>query len=111
MDYAFDSFVTRESGLVSLIHLTELDLPQTNVEFGQNKKSTPVFFVFDVSPGTDGGMMNNIREVRRKDRPNMLWSYIDGRRHHLGAFASQGHSAANKNDSYTITMDDRLMCL
>lgn len=107
LDYAFDSFVTRESGLVSLIHLTELDLPQTNVEFGQNKKSTPVFFVFDVSPGTDGGMMNNIREVRRKDRPNMLWSYIDGRRHHLGAFASQGHSAANKNDSYTITMDDR----
>lgn len=107
LDYAFESFVTRETGLVSLIHLTELDLPQTNVEFGQNKKSTPVFFVFDVSPSSDGSLVNNIREVRRAGRPNMTWGYIDGRRSHLGAYASQGHSAANMNDSYTIFMDDR----
>lgn len=107
LDYAFDSFVTRETGTVSLIHLTELDLPQTALEFGQNKKSTPVFFVFDVSPTSNGDLTNNIREVRRKDRPNMLWSYIDGRRSHLGAYASQGHSAASKFDGYTITMDDR----
>ncbi len=107
LDYAFSSFVTRETGVVSLIHLTELDLPQTNVEFGQNKMSTPVFFVFDVSPSSDGALLNNIREVRRANRPNMLWSYIDGRRHHLGAFASQGHTASSKFDGYTITMDDR----
>lgn len=107
LDYAFDSFVSRETGIVSLIHLTELDLPQTNLEFGQNKKSTPIFLVFDVSPGSGGELVNNIREVRRANRPNMLWSYIDGRRSHLGAFASQGHNAANKMDAYTITMDDR----
>jgi hypothetical protein len=107
LDYAFDSFVTRETGVVSLIHLTELDLPQTNLEFGQNKKSTPIFIVFDVSPTSDGQLMNNIREVRRQGRPNMTWGYIDGRRSHLGAMASQGHSAANKMDAYTIFMDDR----
>lgn len=107
LDYAFDSFVTRETGVVSLIHLTELDLPQTNLEFGQNKKSTPVFFVFDVSPSSDGSLVNNIREVRRANRPNMLWAYIDGLRHHLGAYASQGHTASSKSDSYTIVMKDR----
>lgn len=107
LDYAFDSFVTRETGIVSLIHLTELDLPQTNLEFGQNKKSTPIFIVFDVSPTSDGQLVNNIREVRRQGRPNMTWGYIDGRRSHLGAMASQGHSAANKMDAYTIFMDDR----
>jgi hypothetical protein len=29
--------VTRETGRVELIHLKELDLPQTNLDFGQNK--------------------------------------------------------------------------
>jgi hypothetical protein len=57
--------VTRETGRVELIHLKELDLPQTNLDFGQNKKSTPVFMVFDVSPMSDGSI-NNIREVRMK---------------------------------------------
>jgi len=108
LNYAFDSFVTRETGLVSLIHLTELDLPQTNVEFGQNKKSTPIFIVFDVSPDANGGgLVNNIREVRRANRPNMIWGYVDGLRHHLGAYASQGHSMANKADQYSIVMKDR----
>lgn len=107
LDYAFDSFVTRETGVVSLVHLTELDLPQTNVEFGQNKKSTPIFIVFDVSPTSDGTLTDNIREVRRGDRPNMLWSYIEGRRHHLGAYASMGHTASSKFDGYTMTFHDR----
>lgn len=107
LNYAFDSFVTRETGVVSLIHLTELDLPQTNVEFGQNKKSTPIFIVFDVSPESNGGLVNNIREVRRGNRPNMIWGYEDGLRSHLGAFASQGHSMGHKGDFYTIVMKDR----
>jgi len=107
LNYAFESFITQETGQVQVVHLTELDLPQTNVEFGQNKKSTPVFFVFDVSPGADGGLMNNIREVRRANRPNMIWGYVDGLRSHLGAYASQGHSMAHKNDSYTLVMKDR----
>lgn len=105
--FAFDAMVTRETGRVELIHLKELDLPQTNLEFGQNKKSTPVFMVFDVSPTSDGSMINNIREVRLKGQPSMTWGYIDGRRHHLGFAKSQGMSSANKFPGYTIWMEDR----
>jgi hypothetical protein len=107
LNFAFNSFVSRETGEVSLVHLKELDLPQTNLEFGQNKKSTPLFMVFNVSPNSDGSMVDNIREVRRKNLPNMTWGYIDGRRSHLGPFKSQGHSAANKFNGYSIFMDDR----
>lgn len=107
LNYAFSSMVTRETGRIELVHLKELDLPQNNLEFGQNKKSTPLFLVFDVSPQGDGSLRNNIREVRMKGRPSMTWGYIDGRRHHLGAMRSQGHSAANMFDGYTMFMDDR----
>ena len=99
--------ITRETGKVELIHLRELDLPQTNLEFGQNKKSTPVFMVFDVSPQSTGGLMNNIREVRMKGSPSMTWGYIDGRQHHLGFAKSQGMSSANKFPGYQIWMEDR----
>lgn len=105
--WAFDSFISRETGLVELAHLKELDLPQTNLEFGQNKKSTPIGLVFNVSPNSDGSLVNNIREVRRAGTPNLQWGYVDGRRHHLGAFKSQGHSAANKFPGYTVFMEDR----
>jgi hypothetical protein len=105
--FAFNSIYTRESGLLELFHLKELDLPQTNLEFGQNKKSTPIFFVFDVSPTSDGGLMNNIREVRLKGAPSMTWGYVDGRQHHLGHFASKGMSSANMFPGYTIWMEDR----
>ena len=106
-NFAFDAMVTRETGRVELIHLKELDLPQSNLEFGQNKKSTPVFMVFDVSPMSDGSMVNNIREVRMKGAPSMTWGYIDGRRHHLGFAKSQGMSSANKFPGYEIWMQDR----
>jgi len=107
LNYAFSSMVTRETGRIELVHLKELDLPQNNLEFGQNKKSTPLFLVFDVSPEGDGSLRNNIREVRMKGRPSMTWGYVDGRRSHLGFARSQGHSAANMFDGYTIFMDDR----
>jgi hypothetical protein len=107
LNFAFSNIITRETGEISLVHLKELDLPQSNLEFGQNKKSTPVFMVFDVSPNSDGGLNNNIREVRKKGRPSMTWGYIDGRRHHLGFAASQGHSASSMFDGYQIFMDDR----
>lgn len=107
LNYAFSSMVTRETGRIELVHLKELDLPQSNLEFGQNKKSTPLFLVFDVSPEGDGSLRNNIREVRMEGRPSMTWGYINGRRNHLGFAASQGHSAANMFDGYTIFMDDR----
>jgi len=106
-NFAFDSMVTRETGKVELVHLKELDLPQTNLEFGQNKKSTPVFMVFDVSPSGDGSMLNNMREVRMKGAPSMTWGYIDGTRHHLGFAKSQGMSSANKFPGYEIWMKDR----
>lgn len=106
-NFAFDSMVTRETGKVELIHLKELDLPQSNLEFGQNKKSTPVFMVFDVSPASDGSMINNIREVRLEGSPSMTWGYIDGRQHHLGFAKSQGMSSANKFPGYTLWMEDR----
>ncbi len=106
-NWAFDSMVSRETGRVELSHLKELDLPQTNLEFGQNKKSTPVFMVFNVSPNSDGSLTNNIREVRRSGVPNMTWGYIDGRRSHLGAFRSQGFNASSKFPGYEIFMEDR----
>lgn len=105
--FAFGSTYSRETGLMEVIHLKELDLPQSNLEFGQNKKSTPVFMVFDVSPQSDGSLLNNIREVRMKDRPSMTWGYVDGRMHHLGFARSQGMSSANKFPGYTIWMEDR----
>lgn len=106
-NWAFSSFITRETGEVTLKHLKELDLPQTNMEFGQNKKSTPVFFVFDVSNTNGGSLANNIREVRLKSRPSMTWGYIDGTAHHLGFARSQGMSSANKFPGYELWMKDR----
>lgn len=105
LNFAFSSFITRETGEVNVVHLTELDLPQTNLEFGQNKKSTPIFIVFDVTTG--GGMGSNIRPVKYRDQPSIMWSYINGRRHHLGAYASQGHDAANQFPGYMIQMEAR----
>lgn len=106
-NWAFDSMVTRETGKIELVHLTELDLPQLADEFGQNKKSTPVFMVFDVSPGRDGSPRENIREVRIEGEASMTWGYVEGRRHHLGFAASKGMSSANMFPGYKIWMEDR----
>jgi hypothetical protein len=99
--------VTRETGRIECFHLKELDLPQSNVEFGQNKKSTPIFMVFNVSPESDGSMVNNIREVRMEGRPSMTWGYIHGTAHHLGFARSQGMESANKFPGYELWMKDR----
>lgn len=37
----------------------------------------------------------------------MLWGYIHGTRHHLGAAASQGMVSSSMQDGYTIWMKDR----
>jgi hypothetical protein len=107
INYAFESVVTMESGKIELVHLKELDEPQTNSEYGQNKKSTPVFLVFDISPEGDGTPKNNVREVRLKGAPSMTWGYVDGRAHHLGFAASQGMSSASMDPGYKIWMEDR----
>lgn len=107
LNYAFNAMVTRETGRIDLVHLKELDLPQTNLEFGSNKKSTPIFLVFDVSPNGDGSLKNNIREVRQKGAPSMKWGYVDGRTSHLGFAASQGMQSGSMQPGYTVWMEDR----
>lgn len=105
--WAFDSAYTTDTGLIEVSHLMELDLPQTNSEFGRNKKSTPIFMVFDVSPEGDNLMSDNIREVRMQGEPSMTWGYVDGTYHHLGHAKSQGMSSANMFPGYKVWMKDR----
>lgn len=107
INYAFSSFITSDTGQVTLSHLRQLDAPATNLEFGQNKKSTPIFMVFDVSPTGDGTPQNNIRSVRVAGQPSMTWGYIHGRRHHLGFAASQGMTSSGMFPGYKIWMEDR----
>ena len=108
VNYAFDQVVTQETGNVEIVHLTELDLPQTNSEFGRNKKSTPLFMVFDISDQNGGGLPGtNIREVRMKASPSMTWGYHDGLFHHLGHAHSQGMSSASSFPGYKVWMRDR----
>lgn len=107
INYAFESIVTMETGKITLAHLTELDMPNTMSEFGQNKRSTPIFMVFDVSPESDGTLTNNIRQVRHRGASSMTWGYVDGRISHLGHFASKGMQSANKDPWYTMWFEDR----
>lgn len=107
VNFGFNSMVSRETGRVELKHLQELDLPQTNHEFGQNKKSTPLFLVFDVSPESDGTFTDRIREVRQAGAPSMTYGYVDGRQHHLGHQASQGMNSASMDPGYLLWMEDR----
>lgn len=108
INYAFDQVVTQETGNVELIHLSELDLPQTNSEFGRNKKSTPIFLVFDISNQNGSGLPGvNIREVRQKAYPSITWGYEDGLYHHLGHAKSQGMSSSNSFPGYKVWMRDR----
>lgn len=107
VNWAFNKFYTFDTGLVEVAHLMELDLPQTNSEFGQNKKSTPIFIVMDVSPNGDQMRSDNIREVRMKAQPSMTWGYVDGTFHHLGFAKSQGMQSANSFPGYTVWMQDR----
>lgn len=107
INWAFDSIVTADTGEITLSHLMELDLPQTNSEFGRNKKSTPIFMVFDASPKGDQSLQDNIREVRHMGSPSYTWGYIDGRQSHLGHAASKGMNSASMDPGYTIWMEDR----
>jgi hypothetical protein len=107
INWAFDSMVTMDTGRIEVSHLMELDLPQTNSEYGRNKKSTPIFMVFDVSPQGDQMASDNIREVRPASAPSMTWGYVDGTYHHMGHAASKGMSSANMFPGYKIWMKDR----
>lgn len=106
INWAFDSMVTMDTGRIEVVHLMELDLPQTNSEFGRNKKSTPVFMVFDVSDMGDMAS-DNIREVRPAAAASMTWGYIDGTFNHLGHAASKGMSSSNMFPGYKMWYKDR----
>ncbi len=104
----FSSVWTLDTGWMEIIHLKELDQPQTNTEFGQNKKSTPVFLVFDISPESDGTPKNNIREVRLKNAPSMTWGYINGRTSwNKVESGSQGMMSASMDPAAKVWMEDR----
>ena len=103
----FSSVWTLDTGDMELIHLKELDQPQTNEEFGQNKKSTPIFIVFDISPNGDGTPKNNVREVRLKGAPSMTWGYINGRQNWNGHEASKGMISSSMSPTTTCWMEDR----
>lgn len=107
LNWGFDGAVTAETGNIEVVHLMELDLPQLNTEFGRNKKSTPIFLVFNVSPESDGTLVDNIREVRHQNDPNMTFGYVDGRVSHLGLSASVNMNSANMNPWYEVWMEDR----
>ena len=108
MNYRFNRFITLDTGPVELIHLKELDLPQTNQEYGQNKKSTPIFMVFDISPDGDGTPKNNVREVRLKEAPAMTWGYVNGRtKWGVGAMGAQGMVSSSMDPAAEIWMEDR----
>jgi hypothetical protein len=103
----FSSVWTLDTGDIEIIHLKELDQPQTNEEFGQNKKSTPIYLVFDISPNGDGTPKNNVREVRLKGAPSMTWGYINGRTSWQGHQASQGMISSSMAPQATVWMEDR----
>ena len=106
VNYGFDMMYSMETGKVQVSHLRELDEPQSQLDFNLNKKSAPIFFVFDIT-NPDGGLQNNIREVRLEGNPSQTWGYVDGRMHHLGFAASQGMSSSSMDPGYKIWYEDR----
>lgn len=107
--FAFDHFVTMETGMVEFKHLDTLDFPVTNMEFGQHKKSAPIFIVMDVSNAASGtGTPQNVRIVRHKGWPNMTWGYVPGRIDpRSGIPGSVGMTSSNSNPWYEIWYEDR----
>lgn len=108
LNFNFSSVWTLDTGTIELVHLKELDQPQTNTEFGQNKKSTPIYIVFDISPEGDGTPKNNVREVRLAGNPSMTWGFINGRTPWNGGHAaSQGMISSSMDPATQIWMEDR----
>jgi len=101
----YDMMFSMETGVVEVSHLSELDQPQTSAEFNLNRKSPPVFMVFDMT--NQNGGLSGVREVRLEGRPAMEWGYIHGRSHHLGHAYSKGMESANMFPGYKMWFDDR----
>lgn len=101
----FDMMFTFETGEVKVVHLKELDEPQSKLDYELNRKSPPVYFIFDIT-NPEGGL-ENIREVRMKGAPSMTWGYINGRQHYLGHAASRGMESSSMDPGYKIWYEDR----
>lgn len=101
----FDMVFTHETGEIVVVHLKELDEPQSKIDYELNRKTPPIFFIFDIT-NPDGGLQN-IREVRMKGAPSMTWGYINGRQHYLGHAASRGMESASMDPGYKIWYEDR----
>lgn len=101
----YDLIFTHETGEVKVVHLKELDEPQSKLDYNLNRLTPPIFFIFDITRPEDG--LENIREVRMTGAPSMTWGYINGRQHYLGHAASQGMESASMMPGYTIWYEDR----
>ena len=109
LGYAFDHFITTETGQVDFKHMPALDDPMGNLEYGPSKKSAPMFMVFDVSEGSDGASApQRIREIRHKGAPGMSWGYEQGTVSPFGFGSMQGMQSAHRNPWYTMWMKDRV---
>jgi hypothetical protein len=109
LGYAFDHFLTTETGMVNFKHMPALDDPMGNLEYGPGKKSAPMFMVFDVSEGADGaGAPQRIREIRHKGAPSMTWGYEQGTVSPFGFGSMQGMHSSHRNPWYTMWMKDRV---
>jgi hypothetical protein len=108
LGYAFDHFITTETGEVSFKHMPALDDPMGNMEYGPGKKSAPMFMVFDVSTEGDATAPQRIREIRHKGAPSMTWGYEQGTVSPFGFGSMQGMQSAHRNPWYTMWMKDRV---
>ncbi len=105
VNYGFDMMFSWETGTVEVSHLKELDLPETYDQFAINRKSPPIFYAFDIT-NPDGGLQNNIREVRQAGAPSMTWGYVNGRQDAVKGNMYGGQSAS-LNPGSTLWFEDR----
>jgi len=103
-NYAFDMMFSMETGVVEVSHLKDLDLRYGFAQTAVSRKTPPIFFIFDIT-NPDGGMQNNIREIRQKGNPSMTYGYIPGRQSPFGNM--QGGMSASKKPGYTMWFEDR----
>lgn len=107
MKFSFSKVWTLDTGEMSIVHLKELDEAETNLEYGQNKKRPPIFFVFDITPSSDGRPGTNIKELRLKGWPGMTSGTITGRAQWAGPLSGQRLISASMDPAARIWMEDR----
>ena len=105
VNYGFDMMFSWETGTVEVSHLVELDLADDYDTFAINRKSPPIFYAFDIT-NPEGGLQNNIREVRQQGAPSMTWGYINGRQDAVKGNMYGGQSAS-MNPGSTLWFEDR----